>query len=205
MIQNLDELLARQEPRTFSSSWILKHAPHCYRFIRKYVRTDWGAVDWDRVTHALKPRFQSRWVPQRIRHSSAPYRNHAEVHLVLEKYRPKLYVFLAPQDAADRHFRDLISIALVRLAQCGNISAKQEIMKLVGYTIEDWMEGYRFLSRWRGREAEVRANLERCIRRYRYTGSFLTYVRRTLICAARGIRPTQVYSLNEPLFDGYVK
>ncbi len=204
MIQNLNEVLTSQEPQTFSSSWILQHAPHCYRFIRRYVRTDWGAVDWDRVTNALKPRFQRRWVPQRIRHSSAPYRNDAEVHQVLKKYRAKLYVFLSPQNATDRHFRDLISIALVRLAQYGNISAKQEIMKLFGFTVEEWMEGFRYLSRWRGHESEVRANLERCIRRYRYTGSFVTYVYRTLVCAARGIWPIQTYSFDEPIFDGLI-
>jgi hypothetical protein len=205
MIQNLNEVLTSQEPQTFCSSWILKHAPGCYRFIRKAVRTDWGAVDWDRVTRALKPRFQSRWMPQRIRQCSAPYRNHAEVRLVLKKYRKKLYVFLAPQDATDRHYRDLISITLVRLAQHGNTSAKQEIMNLVSYIIEDWMDGYSLMSRWRGREAEVRVNLERCIRRYRYTGSFLAYVHRTLMCAARGIRPILTCSFEESLFDGSVK
>ncbi len=201
MVQHLDELLASREPLTFSSSWVLKHAPHCYRFIRKYVRTEWDSVDWDRVTRALKPRFQSRWAPEKVRHSFAPYRNHAEVHLALEKYRAKLYVFLAPQDSADRYVRDLISITLVRLAQYGNISAKQEIMALVSYTIEDWMDGCKLLSRWRGRETEVRADLERCIRMYRYTGSFLTYVYRTLACAARGIRPDQTCSFDESIFD----
>jgi hypothetical protein len=205
MILNLNRLLTSQDPQTISSSWVLKHAPHCYRFICKYVRTVWGAVDWDRVTRALNPRFQRKWMPRRIKHSSAPYRNPAEVQLVLEKYREQLYVFLAPQNAADRHFRDVISIALVRMAQHGNRSAKQELMKLVGFTVDDWMEGYRFLSRWRGHEAEVRANLERCIRRYRYTGSFLTYVYRTLTCAARGIRPIQAYSLDEPISDGSIK
>lgn len=205
IIQNLNELPTSQVPQTFSSSWVLKHAPHCYRFIRKNVRTVWGAVDWDRVTGALKPRFQSRWEPRRIRRSSASYRNPAEVQRVLKKYRTKLYVFLAPQNAADRHCRDVISITLVRLAQYGNRSAKEEVMNLVGFTVDDWMDGYRVLSRWRGREAEVRANLERCIRRYRYTGSFLTYVFRTLTCAARGIRPIHAYSLDEPTFDGSVK
>lgn len=128
-----------------------------------------------------------------------------EVQLVLEKYRSKLYVFLAPQNAADRNFRDVISIALVRLAQYGNRSAKQEVLKLVGFTVDDWTDGYRFLSRWQGHKAELRVILERCIRRYRYTGSFLTYVFRTLTCAGRGIRPIRAYSLDELTFGGSVK
>ena len=196
MIATLNKLLFSENPETFNSSYILKRAPRCYRFIRKNIRTVLGAVDWDRVTRALERRFQRRWAPRRIRHSSAPYRNHAEVRRVLEKYRAKLYVFLAPQDLADRCFRDTISITLVRLAQYGNRSAEQEVIKLVGYTVDDWMDGYNFLSRWRGHEVAVRTHLVRCIRRYRYTGSFLNYVFRTLACAARGIRPLQVYSLD---------
>ncbi len=205
MILELNGLLTSEEPQTFSSSWVQKHAPHCYRYIRKNVRTVWGSIDWDRVTHALNPKFQHRWIPRRIRHSSAPYRNPAQVRRVLEKYRAQLYVFLAPQNVSDLHCRDVISITLVRLAQYGNRTAKQEIMKLVGYTIDNWMDGHRYLSRWQGHETEVRTNLERCIRRYRYTGSFLTYVYRTLACAARGIRPIQAYTLDEPIFDGSVK
>jgi hypothetical protein len=87
MIGILNELLFSEKPETFNSSWIQKRAPQCYRFIRKNIRTVLGAVDWDRVTWALERRFQRRWVPRRMRHSSAPYRNRAEVRLVLEKYR----------------------------------------------------------------------------------------------------------------------
>ena len=111
----------------------------------------------------------------------------------MEKYRDKLYVFLSPQNLDDRRTRDIISIKLVRLAQCGNVSARLELMKLVDYTIDDWIERYCLLSRWRGHKAEIQANVERCIRRYRYSGSFLRYVFRTLEYAARGLKPLQVY------------
>jgi hypothetical protein len=62
----------------------------------------------------------------------------------------KLYVFLSPADRNDRRIRNLISSSLVRLAQYGNRSAKQEAMKLIRYTIDDWSERYRFMSRWEG-------------------------------------------------------
>ena len=70
-------------------------------------------------------------------------------------------------------------------------------MKLVGYTIADWTDRYCFLSRWRGYEAEIQTQVERCIRRYCYSGSFLRYLFRTLEYAGRGIRPLQAYSLDE--------
>jgi len=202
IVQTLNELLSRESPDTFNSSWIQRRAPRCYRFIWKNVRTVFGAVAWDRVTCALERKFQRRWVPGRRRRSYVQYRNHAEVKLALKEHRAKLYVFLAPHDLADRRIRDIISVTLVRLAQYGNMSAKHEIMRLVGYTIDDWIDRHYFLSRWRGYDTEIRKHLERCIRRYRYTGSFLHYVFRTLECAGRGIKPHQAHSLDEPIFDG---
>ncbi len=130
------------------------------------------------------------------------YRDDSEVKAVLKKYRATLYVFVSPQNRSDRRTADVISVALVRLAQCGNESAKQELMKLLVFTIDDWIDRYWFLSRWRGYEAEIRTQVERCIRRYRYSGSFLRYLFRTLDYAGRGIRPLLAYSLDEPIFDG---
>ena len=124
VVQILNELLSREHPEAFRSSWILKRAPHCYRYIWKNVRTDLGAVDWDRVTCALEWKFQRLWIPGRRNRSCATYYNHGEVKLVLEKYRANLYVFLSPQNASDRRIRETISIALVRLAQHGNLSAR---------------------------------------------------------------------------------
>jgi hypothetical protein len=122
--------------------------------------------------------------------------------LALKEHRAKLYVFLAQNDPADFCIREIISVRLVRLAQHGNMSATHKIVRLIGYTIEDWIDRHPFLSRWREHGAEVQNNLERCIRRYRYSGSFLCYVFRTLEYAARGMKPLQARSLDEPIFDG---
>ncbi len=202
VIITLNKLLSRKNPESFNGSWILKHAPRCYRFIRKNIRTEIGAIDWDKVTYALEWKFQRRWAPGRPRKNPLPYENSEEVEFIFNKNREKLYVFIAPQDLVDRRIRDIISISLVRLAQNGNLTAKQEVMELVTYTINDWLEKYYFLNRWQGYEEEVQRQLEGCIRRYRYTGSFLHYVYRTLEYAGRGIRPFYAYSLDEPIFDG---
>jgi hypothetical protein len=201
MIQTINKELSGECPETFNSSWISKRTPRCYRFIWKNVRTDFGEIDWDRVTCALKWEFQRRWAPARRKQAKLPYRNQREVKIILKKYQDKLYVFLSPQDLDDRRIRDFISIKLVRLAQCGNVSAKLELMKLVDYTIDDWIERYCLLSRWRGHKAEIQTYLERCIRRYRYSGSFLRYVFRTLELAARGIRPLQAYLDDAMIFN----
>ena len=197
----LNALLSGKRPTTVNSSWVLRHAPACYRFIRKCIRSEIGGIDWDRVTHVLDPVYQRRWKPQR-RRKSAAYANADELSRVMNRHRAKLYVFINPIDAHDRRMRDTISITLVRVAQKGNILARQELMDLVGYTIESWIEHHAFLSRWRGYEEELRRQVEGCIRRYRYTGSFIRYLHKTLEYAARGVRPLIAYSLDEPLPGG---
>jgi hypothetical protein len=128
--------------------------------------------------------------------------NREELNRIMNCYRPRLYVFINPLDAHDRRARDTISIALVRVAQKGNMLAQRELMELIGHTIESWIEHHPFLSRWRGYTEELRRQVEGCIRRYRYTGSFVRYLFKTLEYAARGIRPLIAYSLDEPLPTG---
>ncbi|MBU6500664.1 MAG: hypothetical protein KGJ89_04400 [Patescibacteria group bacterium] len=195
----LNQLLSDENPEAFNSSWILKHAPKVYRFIWKNVRTEIGTVDWDRVTYAIEWKYQRRWAPGKQKKNIVPYENPVEVESILKKYEGKTYVFVAPTDLNDRRVRDIMSISLVRLAQNGNLSAKEELMKLLGYTIADWLERFYFLSRWQGYDDQIRENLERCIRRYRYTGSFAMYLFRTLEYAGRGIRPFYAYSLDKPV------
>lgn len=204
-IKILNGLLSKKKPETFNSSWVLKHAPRCYRFFYRNVRAELGGIDWDKITYALEWKYQRRWAPGRQKKNPALYENQDEVETIMNKYHGKVYVFIAPQDLADRRVRDIMSISLVRLAQNGNLSAKKEVMKLITYTINDWLEKYYFLNRWQGYEEEIQKQLEGCIRRYRYTGSFLHYVFRTLEYAGRGIRPFYAYSLNEPVAYGAEK
>ncbi len=75
------------------------------------------------ISTALDPR-------RRVR-PCVPYRNKTELKAVLEKYCGMLYVFVSPQNRSDQRNADFISIALVRLAQSGNDSAKEELIKLL--------------------------------------------------------------------------
>ena len=87
-----------------------------------------------------------------------------EINLVLNRYREKLYVFVAPVDSNDLFVRERIAIGLVRVAQSGNVLAKLQLVKLVRYTVDMWLETYRHMSRWKGRNDEIRKQLEGCIR-----------------------------------------
>jgi len=198
VVATLSKLLSQNPPETINSSWILKRAPGCYSFIRKHIRSEVNRIDWDKITYALEPKYQRLWTPRQNR-KSKPYRDRREIGLILNKYRSRLYVFVAPIDAMDVQVRDKIAVALVRVAQAGNVLARTQLVELVRYTIDGWLDSYPYMSRWRGREDEIRKQLEGCIRRYRYSGSFLRYVFRTLEYAARGIRSLYACSLDDPI------
>lgn len=194
VVETLNKLLARTQPDVINSSWIRAHAPRCYRFIRQNLRREFGEIDWDRLTHALDWKYQRRWRPVRTGKNRLQYEDHAEVETICKKYHDKMYVFIAPSGKQDRRTRDIIGISFVRLAQRGNLLARQELIGLIKFTIDSWIERYSFLSRWRGHGDEIQNQLDGCIRRYRYTGSFVNYVFRTLECAGRGIRPARMSS-----------
>ena len=195
VIATLNRLLASKEPAQFNSSWIRRHAPGCYRFIRTNFRREYGGIDWDRLTFALERRFQRLWKPERISKRSL-YEEPRETAAIREKFRHKIYVFIAPIDKTDKQIADMIGISFVRLAQQGNMLARRELCDLIRFTIDRWSERYETIARWHGHEEEMQDQIDGCIRRYRYTGSFLTYLFRTLECAGRGIVPCQAYSLD---------
>jgi hypothetical protein len=194
----LNKTLKEKRPETFNSSWVLRHAPHVYRFIQKNVRADVGGIDWDRITRAIDRRFQKKWRPS-YRNTKKTYRKKAEIEIVFQKYHDKLYVFISPQDRGDETIRDQISIALVRIAQKGNVLAKEEIIKLVRFTIDQWIETRSTLSSWEGYESLIPLRIETCIRCYRYSGTFIGYLLKTLEYAGRGLIRT--YSVDDSLWQ----
>lgn len=201
VIQTMNTLLAERQPQTFDRSWVRVNAPCIYRFIQKEIRIETGGIDWDRITRALNPKFQKQWVGS-FRKKSKPYRNKTEVDVILQKYSDKLYTFITSEDKNDEFLRDIISIELVRIAQKGNISAKQEIIKLLSFTIDCWIEKYPNLTFWKGYDELIQTRLECCIRCYRYSGSFTRYVFKTLEYAARGLKPLIAYSLDDTMHLG---
>ena len=200
-VKTLNQLLRKKQPHTFNSSWIRRFAPHIYRFFQKNIRRESGGIDWDRITRALDRKFQKKWITSR-RNGTKPYRSKAEVKIILHKYDGNLYTFLTPDDKGHNSIRDIISIALVRIAQKGNMTAQQEIVKLVRFTIDEWIEHWPKISRWKGYEYLIKKRIEGCIRCYRYSGSFMGYLFKTLEYAGRGLNPIVVYSLEDSPYPG---
>jgi len=200
-VKTINSLLNKKRPHTFNSSWIREYAPHVYRFIQKHIRRECGGIDWDSITRALNRKFQKRWITSR-RNRTKLYRSKAEVDSILQKYNGKLYTFLTPADKDNNSIRDIISIALVRIAQKGNVTARQEIIKLVRFTIDEWIENCPKISRWKGYEYLIPKRIEGCVRCYRYSGSFMGYLFKTLEYAGRGLKPIIAYSLDDSIYSG---
>lgn len=201
IVKGLNIVIGEKQPQKISSSWIVKYAPKAYRYIQRNIRTETGDIDWDRVTSSLDRDFQKRWVRYR-RRVVEPYEDRNEVDLILNKHRDKLYTFITALDENDFVSRDTVLVALVRLAQKGNTLAQVELVDLLRYTVDDWIDRYFYLKKWKGYTDDVDDKIRGCIRCYRYTGSFLGYLYKTLEYSGRGIVPIQKYSLDDPVLDG---
>ena len=184
----LRRTLREHDPPEFSSTWLVRYAPAAYRFISKNVRTEIDQIDWDRVTVALPRRYQKRWIRYRRRTRNS-YENREELERVLGKYRDQLYVFIANSNEKEKRLQHQITVALVRLSQKGNALATKELVNLLRFTVNEWIDRYFSLCRWRGAESEIDGAIEGCIRRYRYTGTFFGYLFKTLEYSAYGLKP----------------
>lgn len=129
-IKQLTRALTRRKPVRFNPYWIYLHEPKVYRFIRKNIRTELGRIDWDYVTLKLDRSLQVLWHQERIA-KLLPYSDSAEVEIALKKYWDKRYVFFTYERGEDDEIRNLISVALVRLAQKGNVAAEEELMEFL--------------------------------------------------------------------------
>lgn len=195
-IKIINNLLEEKRPPKFSSSWIYTHAPTVYHFIRTHFRTETGDIDWDIVTLSLDRSYLKRWVRYKKK-SQKRYEDQDELNLIITKYKDTYYTLIAPQNEDERRMRDRIAIALVRMTQKGNVLAEQELTKWMKYVIEDWVEKYYPLFKWKGYMDETEEKIRVCIKNYKYTGSFTGYLFRTLQYSARGMQSREPWSLDD--------
>lgn len=204
-IKTTTKLLKKQDPKTFSSSWIYAHCPSVYHFVRINFRTETGNIDWDRFTIVLPRKYSKRWIRYK-RKPAKPYENQDELNIILDKYQDKMYTFVALVGDNDKETRNQITIALVRISQKGNVLAQQELVKWLKYTVDDWVDRFYPLFKWKGYTDDIEEKIIGCIYRYKYTGSFFGYLFKTLEYSARGMRSLQVWSLDDPVGeDGATK
>jgi len=196
-IKNLNRSLIKKKPLTFNQSWIKFSVHKSYNFILENIRNELGEPDWDEVVRHLDHDNQKLWLKGvRTNNKTEPYEDIFEVDAILTKYKSKLYTFLVQIDKEDKKVCDEISIRLVRTAQKGNLLAKQKTFIFIKQLVDCWIETIYF-QHWRGYDDLLEINIDRCIRRYRYSGSFIVYLRRTLEYSGRALRPLEAFLLDE--------
>lgn len=198
-IRNINRSLTKKQPVSFNQIWIKYRCKISYLFIVKNIKNEFDDPDWDYVISQLERPNQKLWLKCRKRKKKtiSTYSDRNELEIILKKYNNKLYTFLAHQNKEDKYICDWISIRLVRIAQKGNILAKNKAIVLFGYLIDQWIEYDRSLLNWKGYNELITEHIEACIRRFRYAGSFLGYLYRTLEYSGRGLVPLEKFSLDD--------
>lgn len=198
-IININRSLIKKQPISFNPVWIKYRCKVSYIFIIKNIKTEFNDPDWDYVVSQLARCNQKLWLKTRRRNKKdiPIYSDKDELEVILKKYNSKLYTFLTCQNKEDKCICDWISIRLVRIAQKGNLLAKDKIIILLKYLVDQWIEYDRSLFSWKGYNELIIEHIEACIRRFRYAGSFLGYLYRTLEYSGRGLVPLEKFSFDD--------
>ena len=194
VVKQLNSHLHKKQPKYIDENWVKKNSKASYKFIME------NSLDWDSVTVLLDKEFQRKWnkkLKKKDRLCNVFYRDKIEVENLLKPYLPKLYTFVSRISKEDELTCDRISILLVRLAQKGNILALDNLVELFEFIFEKWLEENKAIFRWRGHEAEMYDLLKKCIYRYRYSGTFIGYLYRSLELSGLGLPKLESYSLND--------
>ena len=196
-VRNINRSLGKKHPKTFNPQWIKNRCKVSYQFIVENIKTEFDEPDWDLVISKLERRNQRLWMKGIKKKKVELYKNKKELSLVLKNHRNKLYTFLGQADKEDKIICDWISIRIVRLSQKGNLSAKNKAVSLLENLVNQWIEYDKSLFVWKGYNELITEHIEACICRFRYAGSFIGYLYRTLEYARRGLIPLEKFSLNE--------
>jgi hypothetical protein len=172
--------------------------------ISKHIRTpDQKNIDWHTVIKELDPAWQDRWHPRRVDMMTGveEYEDITEVDAILNKYREQLYLFFSTQGKKDRDMRDTICHELIRVAQKGNVDAKDTIITYATFTMDDWIDRIPRLACFRTLPEVSNNRLKKCIRGYQFWKNgpaFFGYLYASLIAEAKSIYINSLDQLSYP-------
>jgi len=196
-IRNINRSLNKKQPENFNPQWIKNRCKVSYQFIVENIKTEFGESDWDLIVSSLERHNQRLWMKRIKRDDVTFYRDREELNVILNIYKDKLYTFWGQADIEDKVICDWISTKLVRLSQKGNLLALKKAVSLFKNLVDQWIEFDKSLSNWKGYSEFKTEHIEACIRRFRYAGSFLGYLHRTLQYAGLGLAPIKKFSLDD--------
>lgn len=206
-IKNIDRSIIKRSPQSFHPNWIKYRCKVSYKYIIDNIKDEFNQTDWDLVISLLQRYNQRLWLKKKKRKKKLVilYKNNEELEVILNKHKERLYTFISRENKEDKMICDRISIKLVRLSQKGNVLAGEKIATLLRYLVDYWVEFDRGFFNWRGYNDLVDNHIHDCIRRFRYAGSFVGYLYRTLEYSGRGLAPLEKFSLDDYLRDNKKK
>lgn len=202
-IKNIDRAIVKKSPFSFHPNWIKYRCKVSYKYIVDNIKDEFNYTDWDLVVSKLQRYNQKLWLKKmkRKRSPAILYKDKEELDVILNRYREKLYAFISRESKEDKIICDWISIRLVRLSQKGNILARDKVATLLRYLVDYWVESDKSLLIWKGYNDLLDNHISACIRRFRYAGSFIGYLHRTLEYSGRGLTPLEKMSLDDYFID----
>ena len=203
VIKNIDRSINKRNPQSLHPNWIKFRCKVSYKYIVDNIKDEFNQTDWDLVVSQLQKYNQRLWLKKkkRKRGSVAIYEDKKELDVILNRYEKKLYTFVSRESKEDKMICDWISIKLVRLSQKGNILASDKISTMLKYLVDYWIEFDKSFFNWKGYNDLVDNHISACIRRFRYAGSFIGYLYRTLEYSGRGLTPLEKFSLDDYVLD----
>lgn len=198
-LKNIDRSIIKKSPQSFHPNWIKYRCKASYKYIVDNVKDEFSQTDWDLVISQLQRYNQRLWLKKkkRKRRLVVLYKDEEELGVILNKHQEKFYTFISRENKEDKIICDWISIKLVRLAQKGNVLASDKIETLLRYLVDYWVEFDKSFSGWKGYNDLIDSHISACIRRFRYAGSFIGYLYRTLEYSGRGLTPLEKFSFDD--------
>lgn len=202
-IKNIDRSIAKRSPLSFHPNWVKYRCKVSYKYIVNNIKDEFNYTDWDLVVSKLQRCNQKLWLKKKKRKRSPAilYKDKEELDVILNRYREKLYTFISRESKEDGMICDWISIRLVRLSQKGNVLASDKVVALLRCLVDYWIEFDKSLFSWKGYDDLIDNHISACIRRFRYAGSFIGYLYRTLEYSGRGLTPLEKIFLDDFMLD----
>ncbi len=167
-----------------------------YAFLLLNFKDVKGGVDWKLVSEQSGIDFDDKFLPPKNHKRSTPeqqYENNEEMQKAIGDNKKYLYTFLQSDPGREFEKRNEICTVLINLAKKGNKSAENEIINLISYLADRWVETIPNFEVWKyhkDRELEI---IRRCIYNFEPKVPFVGYVYKTLKMASLGLeRRTEI-------------
>lgn len=199
----LNDLIERENPKEISYRLIQRLNPNLLEFLRKNFRNKSGRIDWVFIVKNLNPKFRDRFIFPVNHNYNTPkesYEDMNEVDKNLVDLKKYLYTFIDtnPDSTGETNEkRNEICMILIDLAKKGNINAERELINLISYLADRWIEALPNFKVWDFHKDRLHETIRRCVYNYQPKGPFVGYVFKSLKMAALGLERVKEISFED--------